>query len=54
MEVKEDLKIIVENFPEPVTYDIEAYGGGASVLFSLDGDNIRPIEIYNDLNQNVY
>jgi len=48
--------IIIENFPNPDTYDtyVEAYGGGASVLFSLEGDNIRPIEIYNDINQNVY
>lgn len=48
--------VIIDNFPKPDTYDtfIEAYGGGASVLFSLEGDNIKPIEIYNDINENAY
>ena len=46
-------KEILSYFPEEAflnTY-IEAFGGGASILFQKKPS---PVEIYNDLNQNVY
>lgn len=45
---------ILERFPKSETYDtyLETYGGGASVLFAIE--DIKPIEIYNDIEQNVY
>lgn len=44
---------ILKRFPKS-TYDtfIEAYGGGASVLFAINDP--KPIEIYNDIENNVY
>lgn len=45
---------ILNRFPETSTYDsyIEVYGGGASVLFGIK--DIKPVEIYNDIEENVY
>ena len=45
---------ILKRFPESSTYDtyMEVYGGGASVLFAIE--DIKPIEIYNDIEENVY
>lgn len=44
---------ILKRFPTS-SYDtyIEAFGGGASVLFAID--DIKPVEIYNDIEENVY
>ena len=46
-------KEILNHFPFPTDYDVycEGFGGGASVLFAKEKD---PLEIYNDLGQNVY
>lgn len=46
-------KEILKHFPFPTDYDVycEGFGGGASVLFAKEKD---PLEIYNDLGQNVY
>lgn len=43
--------IIVEQFPKEYNIYVEGFGGGASVLFSKPQNGI---EIYNDLNENVY
>lgn len=45
---------ILSRFPESSTYDsyMEVYGGGASILFGIT--DIKPIEIYNDIEENVY
>lgn len=43
-------KEIIKYFPKHTTY-IEAYGGGASLLLQKEPS---PIEIYNDLEENVY
>jgi len=45
---------ILNRFPKPETYDtyIEAFGGGASVLFAIQEP--KSIEIYNDIEENVY
>ena len=47
------LKEIIKYFPDVLSYKIylEAFGGGGSLLF---GKEISPIEIYNDLEENVY
>lgn len=44
---------IIKHFPEKGSYDvyIEPFGGGASVLFAMEP---VPVEIYNDLEENVY
>lgn len=44
---------ILPHFPEHSSYKIyvEAFGGGASLLFAKEPS---PIEIYNDLEQNVF
>lgn len=46
-------KIIVSHFPSEGMYDtyVEAYGGGAACLFAAER---VPIEIYNDIEENVY
>lgn len=43
--------IIKDNFPPNYDIYIEGFGGGASLLFSKKPS---PIEIYNDLEENVY
>lgn len=45
--------IIIDNFPSRFEYKtyVEGFGGGASILFKKDPD---PIEVYNDLEKNVY
>lgn len=43
--------IIINQFPNKFDVYIEGFGGGASVLFSKP---YNAVEIYNDLNQNVY
>lgn len=45
--------IIINQFPDPATYDVyvEGLGGGASILFAKEQSGI---EVYNDLNDNVY
>lgn len=47
---------IVELFPESGTYDtyIEPFGGSFAIGFHTPEDRIAPIEIYNDLYNNVY
>ena len=42
---------ILSMFPEKYEYYIEPFGGGASVLFEKE---LSPVEIYNDINLNVY
>jgi len=42
---------IKEHIPQDYSTYIEGFGGGASLLFSLDP---QPIEIYNDIDANVY
>ena len=42
---------IISRFPKEYDTYIEAYGGGASVLF---GKEPTPVEIYNDIEENVY
>jgi len=46
-------KEILAHFPDKETYDtyLEPFGGGASILFQKEPS---PIEIYNDLEENVY
>lgn len=46
-------KEILAHFPDKETYDtyLEPFGGGASILFQKEP---TPIEIYNDLEENVY
>lgn len=43
--------IIKDNFPSEFKTYIEGFGGGASVLFSKEPSKI---EVYNDLEENVY
>ena len=45
---------IIEHFPDSSTYDtyIEPFGGSFSI--GLKKPNETPIEIYNDLEKNVY
>ncbi len=47
---------IIELFPEQGTYDtyIEPFGGSFAIGFHTPEDRIVPIEIYNDLYNNVY
>jgi len=47
-------KEIIKHFPSDDTYDtyLEAFGGGGSILFQKSPNT--PIEIYNDLEENVY
>lgn len=47
---------IYEYFPDNSTYDtyIEPFGGAFSVGLQLPLDKIKPNEIYNDLEKNVY
>lgn|SRR5512138_567685 len=44
---------IIDHFPDPATYTcyVEPYGGSASVLLNKP---YTPVEIYNDLERNVY
>lgn len=44
-------KIILEQFPKDYEIYVEGFGGGASVLFSKEKS---PLEVYNDLGENVY
>lgn len=44
--------VIKSNFPSEFRIYIEGFGGGASVLFSKDDRS--PVEIYNDLDSNVW
>ena len=44
-------KIILEQFPKEYSVNVERFGGGASVLFEKEK---TPLEIYNDLGENVY
>ena len=43
--------ILLNNFPDSYDIYIEGFGGGASLLFAK---NQTPLEIYNDLDKNVY
>jgi len=47
---------ILEHFPESGSYNtyIEPFGGSFSVGFHTPEDRIAPIEVYNDLEHNVY
>lgn len=47
---------IIEEFPEKGSYDtyIEPFGGSFGVGFRIPDELIAPIEIYNDLEMNVY
>ena len=47
-------KNIIKHFPSPDTYNsyIEPFGGSYAIGLRLNP--IPPIEIYNDLEQNVY
>lgn len=47
---------ILEQFPDKGTYDtyIEPFGGSFAIGFHTPEDKIAPIEIYNDLYNNVY
>lgn len=49
-------KIILNEFPEKGSYDIyaEPFSGGFSIGLQTPEDRIAPIEIYNDLYNNVY
>lgn len=49
-------KEILEYFPEKGSYDtyIEPFGGSFGIGFHIPEDEIAPIEIYNDLYDNVY
>ena len=46
---------ILEQFPDKGTYDtyIEPFGGSFAIGFHTPEDKIAPIEIYNDLYNNV-
>ena len=44
-------KIILDQFPKEYSVYVEGFGGGASVLFEKEK---TPLEIYNDLGENVY
>jgi len=43
--------IIIEQFPKDYEVYVEGFGGGASVLFQKEK---TPLEVYNDLGENVY
>ena len=43
--------IIIDQFPKDYEVYVEGFGGGASVLFQKDK---TPLEVYNDLGENVY
>ena len=43
--------IIINQFPKDYEVYVEGFGGGASVLFQKDK---TPLEVYNDLGENVY
>lgn len=43
--------IIIEQFPKDYEVYVEGFGGGASVLFEKEK---TPLEVYNDLGENVY
>jgi len=43
---------ILNRFPTDYDTYVEAYGGGASILFGIE--DIKPVEIYNDIEENVY
>ena len=47
---------IIEFFPDKDTYNtyIEPFGGSFAIGFHTPEDRIAPIEIYNDLYNNVY
>ncbi len=49
-------KNIIEHFPAKGSYNtyIEPFGGSFGIGFHIPEDMIAPIEIYNDLEQNVY
>lgn len=49
-------KQVIEQFPAKGSYDtyIEPFGGSFGVGFHIPEELIAPIEIYNDLEQNVY
>lgn len=42
---------IIEHFPQDYEVYLELFGGGGSILFSK---NITALEVYNDINRNVY
>ena len=44
-------KIILDQVPKEYSVYVEGFGGGASVLFEKEK---TPLEIYNDLGENVY
>ena len=43
--------IIIDHFPKEYEVYVEGFGGGASVLFQKEK---TPLEVYNDLGENVY
>ena len=43
--------IIIDQFPKDYEVYVEGFGGGASVLFQKEK---TPLEVYNDLGENVY
>lgn len=43
--------IIINQFPKDYDVYVEGFGGGASVLFAKPQNGV---EVYNDLNENVY
>ena len=43
--------IIIDQFPKEYEVYVEGFGGGASVLFEKEK---TPLEVYNDLGENVY
>ena len=43
--------VIIEHFPSSYDLYVEGFGGGASVLLNKP---VTPLEIYNDLEQNIY
>ena len=47
---------IIKQFPDKGSYDtyIEPFGGSFAIGFHTPDDMIAPIEIYNDLYNNVY
>lgn len=49
-------KRIIDQFPENGTYDtyIEPFAGSYSIGLHTPGERVAPIEIYNDLYNNVY
>ena len=43
--------IIIDQFPKEYEVYVEGFGGGASILFEKEK---TPLEVYNDLGENVY